>query len=187
MKTYILPTLVLLLFAFSINGQQVDAPTEPVEQPAQELAGLWIGIGPDMKVLPLGTYRFIFVPSDPTKQVETTTVVTGEGSPQPNPPTGGNLAANVKNALSEVNDPNKKKTADGLVEVYQGLINSIDSGSIKDRTLVTTGIKAVHAFTLTGGGWSKYTSVVEKALADSGSAVASSTVLKTVVVELKQL
>lgn len=191
---YAAPSLIIILLVLTAGGQQNDAVPAVELQPAAQTdvvkanAGLWIGIGPNMEVLPLGTYRFIFVPADASEQVTTTTIVTGAGVPGPVPPTDTGLASKVSAALAKVTAADKATTAANLVKVYDSLVESIESGSLKDAGQVATAVNLLTSTSLGGkSGWTDFISVVGSAMSSATNVTSSSAALKTISAELKKI
>lgn len=185
---------VALIALTQIGGQQVTAQaienvlTEEAIEKAESSAGdLWLAIGPDMQVLPNGTYRFIRIPADPSQQVETTTVTTGGGvSPVPPPPVG-DLAAKTKAALAKVTDPDKATTAKNLAVTYEEFIKSADSGQLTNAGQLATAVNLVTTLTTTGkAGWVEFSTLVSTTLSSAASVPAVSASLKVFVAELKK-
>jgi len=194
------PTIIVLLMCLTVSGHQqtpgmisADADTPatvsiPAESQAVEVAasGLWIGIGPNMEVLPLGTYRFIFVPADSASNVEVTTITTGTGGPTP--PPVGDLAARTSAALAKVTEAGKKTTATALLTVFEETNKSIASGSLTDQTQVSAALNLVLTYATAGkAGWSDFVKLAGDTLTASTSIKATEAALKVFIAELKKI
>jgi len=147
----------------------------PVEQPSHravesaavpQASGLWIAIGPDMQILPPGLYRFIFVPPS-GGDVQVTSIDTSGGPvpPGPDPPGPDDLGAKLKAALAKVTDTDKAKTAAALVETYESLIESAESGDISGPSQFATAVN-ILSMTVTSGkpSWNSFKTVVSESL-----------------------
>lgn len=198
----IIPTIVLVFFAMVATAQQDAAnvssvadevkpessvaPAKAVEQLA---AGLWLAIGPDMQMLPTGTYRFIFVPSDAGSTVEVTTITTGAGGPGPAPvPPVGDLSTKTAATLANVTEAGKKTTATALLTVFEETNKSIVSGSLTDQTQVSAALNLVLTYATAGkAGWSDFVKLAGDTLTASTSIKATEAALKVFITELKKL
>jgi hypothetical protein len=184
----------LMLFAIPILGQQTTDPAAEVvieSQPAvdttpQSSQGIWMAVGPNMEILPVGTYRFIFVPADANKEVQVTTINMGDGPPPP-PPPPTDLQARFKAAVDKtVADPSRKATATGLAAAYQELINSAEQ--IADHGQLVTAVNMLTQVILAGkNGWADFTNLLSSSLAACTSIAEVVNVLKVAAGELEKV
>jgi hypothetical protein len=198
----LIPTLVLIFCAMIVTAQQdattatpvaVDAAAAeaetavaPAKAVEQSTGGLWLAIGPDMQMLPVGTYRFIFVPADSTSNVEVTTITTGTGGPTP--PPVGDLAARTSAALAKVTEAGKKTTATALLTVFEETNKSIASGSLTDQTQVSAALNLVLTYATAGkAGWGDFVKLAGDTLTASTSIKATEAALNVFITELKKL
>lgn len=198
---WLIPTIVLVFFAMVATAQQDAANVSSVAVVADEVkpessvapakaveqlaAGLWLAIGPDMQMLPTGTYRFIFVPSDAGATVEVTTITTGAGGPVP---PVGDLSTKTAATLANVTEAGKKTTATALLTVFEETNKSIVSGSLTDQTQVSAALNLVLTYATAGkAGWSDFVKLAGDTLTASTSIKATEAALKVFITELKKL
>lgn len=198
---WLIPTIVLVFFAMVATAQQDAANVSSVAVVADEVkpessvapakaveqlaAGLWLAIGPDMQMLPTGTYRFIFVPSDAGATVEVTTITTGAGGPVP---PVGDLSTKTAATLANVTEAGKKTTATALLTVFEETNKSIVSGSLTDQTQVSAALNLVLTYATAGkAGWSDFVKLAGDTLTASTSIKATEAALKVFITELKNL
>lgn len=198
---WLIPTIVLVFFAMVATAQQDAANVSSVAVVADEVkpessvapakaveqlaAGLWLAIGPDMQMLPTGTYRFIFVPSDAGATVEVTTITTGAGGPVP---PVGDLSTKTAATLANVTEAGKKTTATALLTVFEETNKSIVSGSLTDQTQVSAALNLVLTYATAGkAGWSDFVKLAGDTLTASTSIKATEAALKVFIVELKKI
>lgn len=170
--------------AAAAEAETAVAPAKAVEQ---STGGLWLAIGPDMQMLPVGTYRFIFVPADSTSNVEVTTITTGTGGPTAPPPVG-DLSARTSASLAKVTEAGKKATATALLTVFEETNKSIASGSLTDQTQVSAALNLVLTYATAGkAGWSDFVKLAGDTLTASTSIKATEAALNVFITELKKL
>ena len=194
MKKELILAVGLLLFAIPSLGQQTTEPAEEavvVAQPAENTTpqsgqGMWIAIGPNMEVLPVGTYRFIFVPADAGQEVKVTTINMGSG-PAPPPPPPTDIQAQFKAAIDKsVADPARKNTATALAAAHSEFIKSADQ--IVNHEQLITGVNMLTQVILSGkAGWSDFTSLLSNQLATCTSKEQVVGILKIAVGELEKV
>lgn len=196
MKKELILAVGLLLFAIPSLGQQTTEPAEEavvVAQPAENTTpqsgqGMWIAIGPNMEVLPVGTYRFIFVPADAVQEVKVTTINMGNGPvPPPPPPPPTDIQARFKAAIDKsVADPARKNTATALAAAYGEFIKSADQ--IINHEQLITGVNMLTQVILSGkAGWSDFISLLSNQLATCTSTEQVVGILKIAAGELERV
>lgn len=195
MKTASLTLAVILFTAIGIGAADDPAVESAAEnQPTTEVvkssaalptgAGIWIGVGPGNAILPSGVYRFIFLPTDTSKQVEVTTIDTagGPGVPPPPPPVE-DVRAVFANALVGVD----AVTAGSLSQVFAELVKGANDAKVTQAQL-TSGATTITTLVTTGKPtWAKFTSALSVQLGKATTLAGAASVLQIAVEELAKV
>ena len=181
--------ILLVPFAWAAMVLVTMLPAQQVveEAPAEASGGFTIGVGPQRTVLPVGTYRFIFIPDDPSIQPTVTTLVIGGDTPQPPPPPPDDVRAQVKAALDAVVDPNKVQTAAALATAFDQLVSEANNGNIPDQKSLAQAAK-LFTMTLTIANpepWQPFGKVLDDVLGNCASLAVCVSTLEIVVEELE--
>lgn len=174
-------TLTGLAILFACVASAEDARPSPQGQ------GVWVALGPDLKLLPAGVYRFIFVPIDGSQNVEVTTVDT-TGSGPVVPPQPEDLAKRFEAALGNVVDPQKAQTAAALRSAYLEIAKSCEDGKITDPSNVPTAVSTLTSLVTVGkASWNEFSKLLSDELTKAQTCPAAASILRTAATELEKL
>lgn len=187
MNRYLLPSLIVGLIAMLASAQPPATREIPTTiTPRVAGSGIWLGVGPDMKMLPAGAYRFVFIPADPNGGVTVSTMIIGGGTtPEPTP---SNFREQLKTALAKLIDPTKNATATQIADALKSLVKSVDDGQIKEPAQLHQAVD-LFATLLTAGkpDWQAVTTLVKDELGHYNTLPNCAATLRIVIEELEKI
>jgi hypothetical protein len=127
----------------AIAAEAVAKAAENIADDLPQATSTTMLFGPDGKMLPMGTYRLLIVPHDPTKPVTDQTLVVGQSDgPDPPPPPPGPVEEELREALASVVDPDKADVAKDLAGALEAPLGMINGGQITSVNAAKLAVQA---------------------------------------------